>query len=125
VRLTIFWRIILAQASLVALTIVINIYAVSQLHELTRLSQGILSTDAATIEEAKRLLRLMFTQRRSAEKFVLLQDKAFYDQFLETNHSLEESLGKLTASAPGLAEQEVLRRPAGPLCRESRAADLT
>ena len=82
-RLTIFWRIIFAQVSLIVLIVIVNLYTLSQLHQLTILSQEILITDAASIEEEKRLLRIMLAEIRSAEKFVLFQDNVFYNQFLE------------------------------------------
>ena len=75
--LTIFWRIILAQVSLIVLIIIVNIYTLSQLQELTNLSQEILSLDTACIEEEKRLLRIIIAQMRSVEKYVLFQDKVF------------------------------------------------
>ena len=98
-RLTIFWRIILAQVSLIVLIIIVNVYTLSQLQELTNLSQGILSIDAACIEEEKRLLRIIIAQMRSVEKFVLFQDKIFSNQIIEGNQTFEESVGKITALA--------------------------
>ena len=52
-RLTIFWRIILAQVSLIVLIVIVNLYALSQLHQLTILSQEVLIIDAASIEGGK------------------------------------------------------------------------
>ncbi len=69
-RLTLFWRIILAQVSLIALIVVVNFYALSQLYQLTILSEVILTMDSASIEEEKRLLRIFLAQMRSAEKFI-------------------------------------------------------
>jgi two-component system, NtrC family, sensor histidine kinase GlrK len=110
VRLTIFWRIILAQVSLIVLIVIVNFYTLSQLHQLTILSQGILTIDAASIEEGKRLLRIILAQMRSAEKFVLLQDKVFYNQFLEGNEAFEGSMGKITALATSPPERDLLRK---------------
>ena len=109
-RLTIFWRIILAQVSLIVLIIIVNVYTLSQLQELTNLSQGILSIDAACIEEEKRLLRIIIAQMRSVEKFVLFQDKVFSNQIIEGNQTFEESVGKITALATSPDEQDLLRR---------------
>jgi two-component system, NtrC family, sensor histidine kinase GlrK len=110
VRLTIFWRIILAQVSLITLIVIVNVYTLSQLHQLTLLSQGMLSLDAASIEEKKRLLRIILAQMRSAEKFILFQDKAFYNQFLEGNHDFEGSVGKIATLATSPQEQDLLQR---------------
>jgi len=40
VRLTIFWRVIFAQFTLIALIVVVSLYAFSQLHRLAHLSTG-------------------------------------------------------------------------------------
>jgi two-component system sensor histidine kinase GlrK len=107
-RLTIFWRIILAQVSLICLIVMVNVYTLSQLQELTHLTQGILSMDAACIAEEKRLVRIILAQMRSVEKFVLFQDKVFYNQFIEGNQTFEVSLGKITACATSPDEQDLL-----------------
>ncbi len=109
-RLTIFWRIILAQVSLIVLIVVVNVYTLSQLQELTNLSQGILSIDAACIEEEKRLLRILLAQMRSLEKFALFQDKIYYNQFIEGNQTFVASVGKISALATSPHEQDLLRQ---------------
>jgi two-component system, NtrC family, sensor histidine kinase GlrK len=110
VRLTIFWRIVVAQVSLIVLIVMVNVYTLSQLRQLTDLSQAILTTDVASMEEEKRLLRLMLAQMRNAEKFVQLQNKSFYDQFIEGNHAIDRSLGRIAAFATSPHEQELLGR---------------
>jgi two-component system sensor histidine kinase GlrK len=109
-HLTIFWRIILAQVSLIVLIVIMNVYTLSQLHQLTILSQGILTVDAASIEEERRLLRIILAQMRSAEKFILFQDKSFYNQFIEGNQNFADSVSKIAALASSPQEQELLRK---------------
>src|SRR5918912_28823 len=82
-RLTIFWRVILAQSAPIALMLAVSLYTLAQLHQFTQLSIDILSTDAVCIELEKRLLRTFLIQLRHAEKYVLLQDKAFYGRFTQ------------------------------------------
>jgi len=94
-RLTIFWRVILAQTTLIALTLAVSFYALSQLQWLTSLSTDILATDTACIEEEKRLLRLFVAQMRSAEKYFLLRDRAFYEHFIQGNRHFETTLERL------------------------------
>ena len=110
VRLTIFWRIICAQVSLIALIVVMNVYTLSQLHQLTILSETILTTDSASIQEEKRLLRILLAQIRSAEKFALFQDKAFYNQFIEANHDFEASVGRIATLATSPPERDLLEQ---------------
>jgi two-component system, NtrC family, sensor histidine kinase GlrK len=108
VRLTIFWRIIFAQVSLVVLTVVVNFYMLSQLDQLTRLTETILTTDAAGIEEKKRLLQILLSQLRNAEKFLLFQDKPFYNQFIEGKHEFDGSLAKLATLVTNSEELALL-----------------
>ena len=70
-RLTIFWRVLLAQISLITLILGVSLYAHAQLDRLTRLSTEILARDAASIEEEKRLRTIFLGQMRSAEKYLL------------------------------------------------------
>jgi two-component system, NtrC family, sensor histidine kinase GlrK len=109
-RLTIFWRIILAQVSLIVLIIIVNFYTLSQLHQLTVLSQAILTIDVTSTEEARRLLRIMLAQMRSAEKFVLFQDKTFFNQFIEGSNAFEGSVGMIATLATSPQERDLLRK---------------
>ncbi|HEV8712806.1 MAG TPA: HAMP domain-containing sensor histidine kinase [Candidatus Binatia bacterium] len=109
-RLTIFWRVILAQISLIALILAVSLYAFSQLNQLTSLSTNILATDAACIEEEKRLLKIFLTQMRSAEKYVLLRDKVFYSYFTQGNDDFAGTIEKIstlieTPEEEGLVQQ--------------------
>jgi two-component system sensor histidine kinase GlrK len=108
VRLTIFWRIIFAQVSLIVLVVVVSLYTLSQLYQLTILSEAILTTDSATIEEEKRLLRILLAQIRNAEKLALFQEKAFYNQFLEGNNDFEASVGRIATLATSPQELDLL-----------------
>ena len=56
-RLTIFWRVILAQVSLIALILAVSLYTFSQLNRLTSLSTDALATDSTCIEEERPLSR--------------------------------------------------------------------
>jgi two-component system, NtrC family, sensor histidine kinase GlrK len=107
-RLTIFWRVMLAQVSLIALIVVVNLYALSQLHWLTRLSETILTSDSASIEEEKRLLRTLLAQMRIAEKFVLFQDRAYHDQFNEGSKDFSRSVGKIATLIDSPQELDLL-----------------
>jgi two-component system, NtrC family, sensor histidine kinase GlrK len=107
-RLTIFWRIMLAQVSLIGLIVVANLYAFSQLHRLSILSEAILTFDSASIEEEKRLLRVFLAQMRITEKFVLFQDKSFHDQFIEGNNDFDRSMRKIAMLIDSPQERDLL-----------------
>jgi two-component system, NtrC family, sensor histidine kinase GlrK len=108
VRLTIFWRIMCAQVSLIVLLIVVSIYTLTQLHQLTILNKTILTTDAVIIEEEKRLLRILLVEIRNAEKLAVFQDKIFYNQFLDGTSAFEESLGRIATLVTNSQERELL-----------------
>src|SRR5436309_14238884 len=82
VRLTIFWRVIFAQLTLIALILGMSIYALFQLHHLAGLSAAILATDSTSIDAEKRLLKTFLIQMRSAEKYLLLRDNDLYSHFV-------------------------------------------
>ena len=94
-RLTIFWRVILAQSTLIVLMVVVGYYALTQLHQLAILTTGILHTDSASIEEAKHLLKLCLSQERRAEKYLLLHDNEFYIHFTQGSSDVLRTLDTL------------------------------
>src|SRR5262245_27373429 len=109
-RLTIFWRVIFAQLSLIALILAVSLYAFSQLNQLTSLSTNILATDAACIEEEKRLLKIFLTQMRSAEKYVLLRDKVFYTYFTEGNADFDSTIEKVSTLIETTEEEQLVQQ---------------
>jgi len=97
VRLTIFWRVILAQTTLIILLLAVGLFTVLQLHRFASLSTVILTTDAASIAAEKRLLEAFFVQMRSAEKYLLLHDEAFYSHFIAGSREFTGLLEKVTS----------------------------
>src|SRR4029453_15073365 len=96
VHLTIFWRVIFAQLTLIALILGMSLYALFQLHHLADLSTALLDTDSKSIEEEKHLLKIFLSQRRIAE-LVQLNGKIF----LFYNKSLDDlNVEKFTHKHP-------------------------
>lgn len=95
-RLTIFWRVILAQVSLIVFILAVSLYAFSQLHRLTSLSTDILATDSVCIKEEKRLLTIFLAQMRNAEKYLALRDRVFYNYFTQGNSDFDTAVEKIT-----------------------------
>jgi two-component system sensor histidine kinase GlrK len=110
VRLTIFWRMILAQIALIAVIVVVNFYALTQLNQLTSLSAEILARDTAVIDEAKHLLRVFLVQERYAEKYVGLLDEAFYGHFIEETKNFEGRLERMARLIDSPREQGLLEQ---------------
>lgn len=107
-RLTIFWRVIVAQSVLIILLVTISLYALSQLHWLTRHSAELLTTDVVCLELGKRLRTVFIAQMRSAEKYVLLQDQAFLDRVLQRHQDFVETLDHMTPLLVTPYEREVV-----------------
>ena len=91
-RLTIFWRVFLAQTLLIILVLAVSLYPLFQLNRLTDLGTDILANDYACIDEEERLLQIFFSQMRSAEKYLSLQDAIFYEYFTRAGQDFEASL---------------------------------
>ena len=96
-RLTIFWRVILAQITLIILILAVSLYTLSQLHRFASLSTAILTTDAASIEAEKGLIEVFLVQMRSAEKYLLLRDEAFYTHFIAGGQEFTGLLEKVAS----------------------------
>src|SRR5438552_1742756 len=106
-RLTIFWRVILAQSAPIALMLAVSLYTLTQLHQFMQLSIDVLSTDAVCIELEKRLLRTFLIQIRHAEKYVLLQDKVFYGYFAQGYNDFISTLEQIATLVDTPYEREV------------------
>jgi len=109
-RLTIFWRVILAQVSLIALILAVSLYTFSQLNRLTSLSTDALATDSTCIEEERRLLKIFLAQMRSAEKYLLLQDKVFYNYFTQGDTDFANALEKIALLLDTPQERELVEQ---------------
>jgi two-component system sensor histidine kinase GlrK len=109
-RLTIFWRVLLAQLSLIILILAVSLYALSQLNQLTSLSTNILSTDTVCLEEEKRLLKIFLTQMRSAEKYAALRDKAFHDSFSQGARDFNDTLEKVSWFVDTQEEKDLIQQ---------------
>ncbi len=112
-RLTIFGRVILAQSALIVLIMSGSLYALAQLNALTRLNTKIVATEAASMAEAKRLLRTFLAQMRNAEKYVLLRDKVFYSYFSEGHSEFERIMEALAPRLDTAAERTLLAEIGG------------
>ena len=109
-RLTIFWRVMLAQSVPIALMLAVSLYTLAQLHQFMQLSIDILSTDAVCMELEKRLLRTFLIQMRHAEKYTHLQDKAFYAHFTQGYNDFIRTLEQIATLVDTPYERDVLEQ---------------
>ena len=104
-HLTIFWRVIFAQLTLIALILGMSLYALCQLHHLAGLSTDLLDTDSKSIEAEKHLLKIFLSQRRMAEKYLVEYGnnepirfrKELYSHFVEGSSTFTNVLEKIAA----------------------------
>jgi two-component system sensor histidine kinase GlrK len=108
VRLTIFWRVILAQLTLIALILGMSLYALFQLHHLAGLSTDLLETDSKSIETEKYLLKVFLSQMRSAEKYLVAPDKGLYSHFVEGSSTFTTVLDQIAALVNSPQERALL-----------------
>ncbi len=111
-RLTLFWRVILAQSALIALVLLVGLYARSKLEWLTRLDNSILTTDSTCIDEEKRLRKTFLGEMRNAEKHLVSKDKAFYDAFVQGSSDFSRTLAKIAPLMETLREKELVEETA-------------
>ena len=109
-RLTIFWHVIFAQLTLIALILGMSVYALFQLHHLAGLSTAILAIDSTSIEAEKHLLKIFLSQRRIAEKYLVAPDKGLYSHFIEGSHTFTSILEKIAALVNTPQERTLLEQ---------------
>jgi len=107
-RLTIFWRVILAQLTLIALILGMSLYALFQLHHLAGLSTDLLETDSKSIEAEKYLLKVFLSQMRTAEKYLVAPDKGLYSHFVEGNSTFTNALDQIAVLVNSPQERALL-----------------
>lgn len=107
-RLSIFWRVTLLQSALIALLLGLSLYAITELNRLAHLSSNILGVDTNCIEDEKRLLGIFLGQMRSAEKFLLLHDDAFYKTFLQADTDFTNTTNRILSLVDTPKERQLL-----------------
>lgn len=112
-RLSIFWRVILAQIPLIALILGVSLYAFLHLNQLTVLTTELLTTEASRIEAEKQLLTIFLAQMRNAEKYLLLRDQVFYTQFTRGSKNFADTLNKVLSLQTTPQEAELIEQIRG------------
>lgn len=109
-RLTIFWRSMLAQSILIGLILLISLYSHVRLNGLTELGETLVTKDSEVVKEGKQLLKISLSQIRIGEKYVLFNDPGMKESFLSSSFQFRETLDQLAGHVDSLAEKETLRR---------------
>ncbi|MEM5787581.1 MAG: ATP-binding protein [Syntrophobacteraceae bacterium] len=106
-RLTIFSRVMFAQSTLIALILLVSVYGLGKLHLVSRLNMDALTTDAACINEGKRLIKSFLAEVRNGEKYLLLRDSSFHDEYLKNRDDFKETLARVALIIDNDREREL------------------
>jgi len=121
VRLSLFWRLVLGSLATVLIVAGVNIYALTQLRQLTALSSELVSRHYPAIESSRRLIGSVSSQLRNEKKYLIVRDAALLREFDQEADDFQRKLAALLA----LEESEEGRRlleGAGQAQRDYRAA---
>lgn len=94
-RLSIFWRLVLASLVIIAVMGGVNLYALFQLRQLTAMSTEMASYHYPAVESAKRLQGSLYAQLNSEKKYLATKDAAFLTNFNEEVEEFQRSLQHL------------------------------
>jgi two-component system sensor histidine kinase GlrK len=107
-RLTIFSRVMIAQSTLILLILVVNLFAVNKLRLVSLLNTEALTVDAACINEEKRLLKSFLAEMRNAEKFLLIRDLSFRDEYERNKNDFNDAITKINFTVDTEREKSLL-----------------
>lgn len=109
-KLTIFWRIIIVQSTLVVVIVLVSLYAFIHLEKITQVSTNILTEDSVCVSEEKRLLKIFLAEMRNAEKYLILQDQDFYVNFVQGKTDFASTLEKIAYFIDTPNERELVEQ---------------
>ncbi|SPF35649.1 Integral membrane sensor signal transduction histidine kinase [Syntrophobacter sp. SbD1] len=107
-RLTIFARVMIAQSALILLILVISLFAVGKLRLVSQLNTDALTLDAACINEEKRLQKSFLAEMRNAEKYLLMRDLSFRDEYENNKNDFNDAIGKISYAIDSERERNLV-----------------
>ncbi len=105
-RISLFWRLVLGSLATVMVVAGVNIYALTQLRQLTALNSELVSRHYPAIESSRRLIGSVSSQLRNEKKYLIVRDAALLREFDQEADDFQERLAALLA----LEESEEGRR---------------
>lgn len=94
-QLSLFWRLVLGALAIVVVVAGVEIYALRQLHQLTALSDGLVSRHYPAIESSRRLIGSMSGQLRNEKKYLIVRDDRLLREFDQEAAEFERRLEAL------------------------------
>ena len=108
-RLPIFWRLVLSSSAIVALMAAVNIYALSQVRQLSALSTQLVSDHYPAIENAQLLITTLYSQFRSQKQYLAVRDAVFLKNFEDEAEQFHQIFAKLQANENSADGRKILR----------------
>lgn len=109
-QLTIFWRMALVYLIFIILVLTVSIAALSQVDQQSDRSTAVLTVNAARAAQERRLLELFLFQRRSVEKYLVLQESVFLEHFAQGSKEFSVALDTVASLVKTLEENALIRQ---------------
>lgn len=94
-RLNIARKLMLGYSSLLALLVIISVYALMNLNRLNAINSSILQTDLPVIDASEKLIDVIFAQERYARRYLVLGTADVFNLFLDKKKEFEELLARI------------------------------
>ncbi len=107
-KLTIFSRVMIAQSAMILLVMVVSVYALGKLRLVSHLNSDALTVDAACVNAEKKLLKSFLAEMRNGEKYSLLHDSSFREEYVKNRADFLDSLSKLEFALDSKREKTLL-----------------
>ena len=100
-RLNIARKLMLGYSSLLALLVIISVYALLNLNRLNALNASILQTDLPVINASEKMVDAIFAQERYARRYLILGTSDVMDLFLGKKKEFEDLLEQVKSTPEG------------------------
>jgi GGDEF domain-containing protein len=100
-RLNIARKLMLGYSSLLALLVIISVYALMNLNRLNALNTSVLQTDLPVIDASEKMIDAIFAQERYARRYLILGSSDVFNLFLEKKNEFEYLLARIKSTPEG------------------------
>jgi diguanylate cyclase (GGDEF)-like protein len=100
-RLNIARKLMLGYSSLLALLVIISVYALMNLNRLNALNNSILHTDLPVINASEKMIDVIFAQERYARRYLILGTPDMLNLFSDKKEEFEDLLSQIKSTPEG------------------------
>lgn len=109
-RLSLFWRLVLGLLVIVLVVAGVNLYALTQLRQLTALNSALVSHHYPAIESSEQLLGSLSGQLRNEKKYLIVRDAALFRAFEQEAEDFQRRLALLAEQETSEEGRRLLER---------------